>query len=88
MRSTTPNGLALTDRTRIAAMAAFDTTRPAYGAAPVAGQVTGFISNLVSLVLAWNDARVTRKALNALTDRELDDIGLIRGDIENVADGH
>ena len=69
-------------------MAAFDTTRPAYGAAPVAGQVTGFISNLVSLVIAWNDARVTRKALNALTDRELDDIGLIRGDIENVADGH
>lgn len=69
-------------------MAAFDTTRPAYDAAPVAGQVKGFVSNLIATVIAWNDARVTRKALNSLTDRELDDIGLVRGDIENVANGH
>ncbi len=69
-------------------MAAFDTTRPAYGAAPVAGQVKGFVSNLISLVIDWNDARVTRKALNSLTDRELDDIGLVRGDIDDVANGH
>jgi uncharacterized protein YjiS (DUF1127 family) len=32
----------------------------------------------------WNDARVTRKALSKLTDRELDDIGLCRGDIEMI----
>lgn len=69
-------------------MAAFDTTRPAYGAAPVAGQVKGFISNLVAAMVAWNDARVTRKALNSLTDRELDDIGLVRGDIDDVAKGY
>jgi len=31
---------------------------------------------------------VTRKALNTLTDRELDDIGLVRGDIDAVAEGH
>ncbi|MEL6466975.1 MAG: DUF1127 domain-containing protein [Pseudomonadota bacterium] len=69
-------------------MAAFDTTRPAYGAAPVAGQFTGVFSKLVAQVAAWNDARMTRKALNALTDRELDDIGLVRGDIDAVASGH
>jgi len=69
-------------------MAAFDTTRPAYGAAPVAGQVKGFVSTLIAPMIAWNDARVTRKALNSLTDRELEDIGLVRGDIENVATGH
>jgi len=69
-------------------MAAFDTTRPAYGAAPVAGQVKGLVSNLIAPVIAWNDARVTRKALNSLTDRELEDIGLVRGDIEAVATGH
>lgn len=69
-------------------MAAFDTTRPAYGAAPVAGQVKGFVSTLIAPMIAWNDARVTRKALNSLTDRELEDIGLVRGDIENVAAGH
>ncbi|MBR3369167.1 MAG: DUF1127 domain-containing protein [Rhodobacteraceae bacterium] len=33
----------------------------------------------------WNEARVTRRELNALTDRELQDIGLIRADIDRVA---
>lgn len=69
-------------------MAAFDTTRPAYGAAPVAGNAKGFVSNLVARIIAWNDARVTRKALNSLTDRELEDIGLVRGDIDDVANGY
>ena len=32
-----------------------------------------------------NDARATRKALSKLSDRELDDIGLTRGDIDAVA---
>ncbi|MEO9685287.1 MAG: DUF1127 domain-containing protein [Tateyamaria sp.] len=66
-------------------MAAFDTTRPAYQAAPVAGNVKGFVANLVSSIMNWNDARVTHRALSALTDRELDDIGLVRGDIDKVA---
>ncbi|MEL6806932.1 MAG: DUF1127 domain-containing protein [Pseudomonadota bacterium] len=69
-------------------MASFDTTRPAYGTAPVAGHVKGFFSGLVAQVIAWNDARVTRNALNTLTDRELEDIGLVRGDIDDVANGH
>ena len=33
---------------------------------------------------AWNDRRSTRKMLGALSDRELDDIGLCRGDIDNI----
>jgi uncharacterized protein YjiS (DUF1127 family) len=32
----------------------------------------------------WNDARVTRNALGKLSDRELDDIGLCRGDIDRL----
>ncbi len=39
------------------------------------------ISALFAAVAAWNDVRVTRAALSRLTDRELDDIGLCRGDI-------
>lgn len=69
-------------------MASFDTTRPVYGTAPAAGHVKGFVSNLIANVIAWNDARVTRNALNTLTDRELEDIGLVRGDIDDVANGH
>ncbi len=40
---------------------------------------------IVKAVSDWNDSRVTRNSLNALSDRELDDIGLTRGDIDFVA---
>ena len=43
------------------------------------------IASLVASIASWNDARVTRSALAKLSDRELDDIGLSRGDIEFVA---
>lgn len=45
----------------------------------------GFGSKLWAAVSNWNDARMTRNALNRLTDRELNDIGLQRADIESVA---
>ncbi|WP_439649894.1 DUF1127 domain-containing protein [Gymnodinialimonas hymeniacidonis] len=48
---------------------------------------TRILSDLVAKVAAWNDARVTRKALSALSNRELDDLGLNRGDIEDIASG-
>lgn len=60
-------------------MAVFDTTRSA-----VAPRGNLF-SSLFAAFAAWNDARVTRNALSRLTDRELEDIGLCRGDIDHVA---
>ncbi|MEO9819047.1 MAG: DUF1127 domain-containing protein [Paracoccaceae bacterium] len=69
-------------------MAAFDTTRPVYGSASVAGQFASFIVLLMTKVTSWNDARLTRNTLSNLTDRQLDDIGLIRGDIEALANRH
>ena len=33
----------------------------------------------------WNDARRTRNALAQLTAEELDDIGLVPGDIDDIA---
>ncbi|OWU85484.1 hypothetical protein ATO6_00580 [Oceanicola sp. 22II-s10i] len=48
------------------------------------GRIGRFISNAIITVADWNDARVTRNALSRLTDRELDDIGLCRGDIDDV----
>ena len=42
-------------------------------------------TSVISAFHTWNDARSTRKTLNALSDRELADIGLCRGDIEDVA---
>lgn len=68
-------------------MAAFDTTRPHFAAAPAAGRSNSFLLSLMAAFSAWNDARVTRKSLGKLTDRELDDIGLTRADIDRVAEG-
>ncbi|MDG3042018.1 DUF1127 domain-containing protein [Roseicyclus marinus] len=45
------------------------------------------LADLVGRIAAWNDARITRKSLSALTDRELDDLGLVRGDIDDIARG-
>ncbi|GFE51482.1 hypothetical protein So717_32350 [Roseobacter cerasinus] len=67
-------------------MATFDTSRTTYGSAPVASRFFGMINAAVAAVVAWNDARVTRNALASLTDRELEDIGLSRADIDAVAD--
>ena len=65
-------------------MAAFETTRRApFGAAPTYHFIQ-FVSNALVSVKNWNDARVTRKALSSLSDRELDDIGLCRGDIDHL----
>ncbi|MEM8577286.1 MAG: DUF1127 domain-containing protein [Pseudomonadota bacterium] len=68
-------------------MATFDITLTTYGSATFAGRVAAYFGNLSAALIAWNDARVTRNALNTLTDRELEDIGLIRGDIEAVVSG-
>lgn len=60
-------------------MAAIDIFRPR-----PAGFGTGF-SRFVGVVANWNDARVTRKALSKLSARELEDIGLCYGDIDDIA---
>jgi uncharacterized protein YjiS (DUF1127 family) len=66
------------------AMAAVETTRPAPYGAITTYRAINALSNVAVMFAAWNDARVTRKALNKLSDRELDDIGLCRGDIESI----
>ena len=42
-------------------------------------------ANLASAFSDWSRARVTRNTLSRLSDRELNDIGLCRGDIERIA---
>lgn len=65
-------------------MAAYESSRAApFGAISIFRSVQ-FVSGFVNSLEAWNDARVTRKALGKLSDRELDDIGLCRGDVELI----
>ncbi len=64
-------------------MAFFASARPV--ADGVFGRSLGFsFADLFARVAAWNDQRVTRRELAKLSDRELDDIGLCRGDIDSV----
>lgn len=61
-------------------MAMLDTAR----AAARGHAATGFFARLIGLVHSWNDHRATRQALSRLSDRELEDIGLSRGDIDAI----
>lgn len=65
-------------------MAAFDINRP-YAVSGSAARLGTIFVAAYSALAAWNDSRLTSKSLNSLTDRELDDIGLHRGDIDSVA---
>lgn len=66
-------------------MAAFDTTRTTYGTASFASRAFAFVADLALNVQAWNDSRITRNALTDLSDRELADIGIVRGEIDSIA---
>ncbi|WP_375280181.1 DUF1127 domain-containing protein [Pseudooctadecabacter sp.] len=54
---------------------------------PTAAKFGFSLSALIGTIAAWNDRRMTRASLNRLSARELDDIGLVRGDIEAIANG-
>jgi len=65
-------------------MAAYETSRAApVGAISIFRLVQGF-GGAFGALSTWNDARMTRNALGKLSDRELDDIGLCRGDVEMI----
>ena len=61
-------------------MASIETSRPIAAGFSFAG----LVSAVFHTVSDWNDTRVTRKALSQLTTRELEDIGLSRGDIDSM----
>ena len=61
-------------------MTVLDLHRPAPAQAP-----RGVVTNLIAAALNWADRRSTVHALGKLTDRELDDIGLSRGDLAQIA---
>lgn len=47
----------------------------------------GLIARVRETISSWVNVQVTRKELNRLSDRELNDIGLCRSDIDRIARG-
>jgi len=66
-------------------MTTFSTNSTTFGTTSVAARISGAVHSAVDAALFWNDARLTRNALKSLSNRELEDIGLSRGDIHTVA---
>ena len=60
-------------------MSDFTTSRPL-------GSTSGFSLRLFDSLLTWNNRRVTRNELHRLSDRELEDIGLTRGEIDTAVE--
>ena len=48
------------------------------------GRIGQMVVNAFAAVSAWNATRVARNTLHQLSDRELEDIGLSRGDIDTL----
>lgn len=65
-------------------MAATQATKQAPFGAITTYRVVQMVDVAFNAASTWNDARMTRKALGRLSDHELDDIGLCRGDIETI----
>lgn len=55
--------------------------------APTAARPFGFFTRIASTLQYWAEVRDTRNQLGRLTDRELNDIGLSRADIDRVSRG-
>jgi uncharacterized protein YjiS (DUF1127 family) len=65
-------------------MTAFETRRRGSLGTTANHDLFHLVNTPLAVLKRWNDARVTRKALSSLSDRELDDIGLCRGDIDRI----
>lgn len=65
-------------------MAVIDPARVTPATGLFGGRVFRQLVRLSGAVISWNDARVTRNALRRLSNHELDDIGLSRGDVDRL----
>ena len=53
--------------------------------APTLNILPKYLHVVADAIRSWNDARMTRNALSQLSTRELEDIGLVRGDIDKIS---
>ncbi len=66
-------------------MATFETTRPAPFGAEITFRFVSYLDAKRASLVEWNNNRVTRNALSKLSNHELADIGLSRGDVDVIS---
>lgn len=67
-------------------MSVFESTRSVPLGAASAHGIMSFVERAIASVRSWYIARATEKALEELSDRELQDIGVLRADIREIAE--
>lgn len=67
-------------------MSVIETTRPAPLGSVFTFRVVSLVERVYDAFVGWRSARSTANALSELSDQQLADIGLVRGQIEDVAD--
>ena len=65
-------------------MATYETSRTAPLGATTVFRLVQSVGNAGASFQTWNSGRATRNALSKLSNRELDDIGLCRGDFDLI----
>ncbi len=66
-------------------MAAFDTFRNVAAAPSFGARIAQTLTHVAAGATGWYAERSTRNSLSGLSDYELEDIGLSRGDIDLIA---
>jgi uncharacterized protein YjiS (DUF1127 family) len=67
-------------------MSVYETNRSVPLGSVTTLRVVSFFERAVDAVASWRKSRATASALSELSDKQLADIGLMRGDISDVAD--
>lgn len=65
-------------------MALYEPTRSLAHGGPQGSRLYRAAIRAASALISWNDTRITRNALTKLSDQQLDDIGLCRGEIDRL----
>ncbi len=66
-------------------MAMYLNTKPVPTGASAIFRAVNRLEGIVETIINWNASRKTATVLNSLSDKQLEDIGLSRGDIDGVA---
>jgi uncharacterized protein YjiS (DUF1127 family) len=65
-------------------MAIYSAPKPAPFGAITAHRIIGSFEAAWTALKLWSDRRVTRRALLQLSDHQLEDIGLMRGTVQDI----